>query len=108
MPTRHILAAVFALTAAFATGLPGCDQGPTQERTVGGRGFPCYFDRDCAAPTLCESTNAAPFPVCTGLRLRGQTCGIDDDCAFTRDTRGLPLECSDFGLCLFPGEVVPP
>jgi hypothetical protein len=100
---------ILAMVLALAAGLAACDQGPDlTARPVGGRGFPCYFDRDCAAPTLCESTNAAAFPVCTGLRLRLQTCAIDDDCAFTRDDRGLPLECSSFGVCLFPGETVAP
>lgn len=103
-PTLTIVLAAFAWALAVAA----CDQGPVRERAVGGRGFPCYFDRDCAAPTLCESTNAAPFPVCTGLRLRGQSCGADDDCAFSRDERGLPLQCGAQALCLFPGETVAP
>ncbi|MCB9728947.1 MAG: hypothetical protein H6744_07550 [Deltaproteobacteria bacterium] len=109
MPTRPALANwTAALALALALSGAACDQGSSPSRPVGGRGFPCYFDRDCAAPTFCESTNAAPFPVCTGVRLRGQTCAIDDDCAFSRDARGLPLECSVGGLCLFPGETVAP
>ncbi len=109
MHARPTLAAlVFALAATWVLALTACDQGPVKERAVGGRGFPCYFDRDCASPTLCESTNAAPFPVCTGVRLRGQTCASDDDCAFSRDVRGLPLECSASAVCLFPGETAAP
>lgn len=70
-------------------------------------GYPCYFDQECLAPLVCETTPSAATPVCTGTALHDEPCGPSIGCAWIRDERGLPLECAAGGRCLYPGESVP-